>query len=86
MRRIAVLALALAKQEECPLLTGDEKLREAANLELVEVRGTLWIMENLYRNKVIDYKTATSAYEKMKQEERRLPWSEIDRQIKSWKK
>lgn len=28
-----LLALALAKQEQCPLLTGDAKLREAADSE-----------------------------------------------------
>jgi hypothetical protein len=40
-----ILALALARQEKCPLLTGDRNLRDAAAAEQTEVHGTLWLME-----------------------------------------
>ena len=73
-----LLALALAKQENCPLLTGDGKLREAADAEQVEVRGTLWVVEKLLENKIIDYKEAKEAYKKMKDDERWLPWPEVE--------
>lgn len=34
-------ALALARQQNCPLLSGDEALRKAARHEAVDVKGTL---------------------------------------------
>ena len=46
-------ALALALQEQCPLLTGDKDLRVAAKKEGVEVHGTIWIIEELLNQKII---------------------------------
>ena len=80
-----LLALALAKQVRCPLLTGDEKLREAAEREQVDVRGTLWVIERLFTERILDYQGVNDAYEKMKREMRRLPWDEIERQLKKMK-
>jgi len=77
-----LLALALAKQERCPLLTGDARLREAAETEHVEVRGTLWIIERLFEKKILDYHGAKDAYKKMEREGRRLPLDKIKRQLK----
>jgi len=76
-----LLALALAKQERCPLLTGDARLREAAETEQVAVRGSLWIIERLFAKNILDYQGANGAYEKMKRDGRRLPWSQVDQQL-----
>ncbi|MFV1983013.1 MAG: PIN domain-containing protein [Thiohalomonadales bacterium] len=81
-----LLALALAKQEQCPLLTGDAKLREAADSEQVVVRGTLWLVERLFDENLLDYNACKEAYSAMKNEYRRLPWIEIDKQLKRFKK
>lgn len=81
-----LLALVLAKQEDCPLLTGDAKLREAAEDQLVEVRGTLWVVERMYEEKIISCVGIEAAYEKMKEEGRRLPWVEVNKQINRFKK
>ncbi|MCO7633669.1 PIN domain-containing protein [Pseudomonas guariconensis] len=67
-------ALALAKQENCPLLTGDEALRKAARKEAVEVKGTLWVVEELVRSAIITVAQAHGAYERMRANARRLPW------------
>lgn len=77
-----LLALALAKQEQCPLLTGDAKLREAANLENLEVHGTLWVMQRLFDEKILDCEGVSAAYGKMKDDDRRLPWDEVERQLR----
>ena len=45
--RYDCFALALAKQEECPLLTGDGRLRKAAEQEAVVVMGTIWLVEQM---------------------------------------
>ena len=61
-----LFALALAHQEHCPLMTGDRYLREAAEHEAVEVRGTLWLMERLIEEGILTVARAEVAYEQMK--------------------
>lgn len=67
-------ALALAKQELCPLLTGDRALSKVARTEDVEVRGTLWAVEEMIINQIITVEIARSAYLLMQENGRRLPW------------
>lgn len=67
--------------EACPLLTGDRILRKAARAERVEVRGTLWLMETLVVAGTLDASQATSAYELMRQNGRRLPWAMVSAQL-----
>lgn len=69
-----VFALLLAQQEGCPLLSGDNDLRKAAESERLEVRGTLWIVEELVKHGLIDVNQAFEAYDKMEAAGRRLPW------------
>jgi hypothetical protein len=47
------LALALAKQEQCPLATGDRDLAEAARAEAVPVVGTIWLIERMVLHRLI---------------------------------
>jgi len=72
-----LLALALAKQEKCPLVTGDQALRKAGTAEAVVILGTIWIVEEMVRHKIIDISEASRAFEKMKENERRLPWDVV---------
>lgn len=65
-----LFALVLAKQERCPLLTGDRNLRAVAEREEVTVRGTLWLIERLVQERKITISGAEQAYERMKQEGR----------------
>jgi len=67
-------ALALAAQEECTLLTGDKALRNAAESESVMVKGSLWLVEIMVRQGVINVEQARHAYLRMKESGRRLPW------------
>ena len=69
-----LFALALARQEDCPLLTGDAKLRQAAEKEAVIVMGTLWAVEALVTHQIISKPQAEASYEKMKAAGRWLPW------------
>ena len=79
------LALALAKQESCPLLTGDKALRQVSILEEVEVRGTVWLMGELLESGVIDVGRAESAYDAMRADGSRLPWKEVGEQIRKFR-
>lgn len=72
------LALALALQEKCPLLTGDKGLRLAAKSEGVEVHGTLWVVEALLNANIIEPEEARTSFDSMKARGRRLPWGKVD--------
>lgn len=79
------MTLALAKQKACPLLTGDAALRQVSILEDVEVRGTLWLVGDLIEEGVITVDRAALAYEAMRDDGSRLPWNEVDAQIKKFR-
>lgn len=77
-------ALALALQEQCPLLTGDKDLRIAAKKEGVEVHGTLWIIEELLNRKFIHKSQAKGSFDAMKVKGSRLPWGDVDKLLNRW--
>jgi predicted nucleic acid-binding protein len=77
--RMDIFALSLAFHENCPLLTGDKSLRNAAFQEGVPVYGTIWLVKDMLEKKIIQLSTAHSAFEKMKNAGSRLPWEEVDK-------
>ena len=79
---IDCLALALAEQERCPLLTGDQKLRQAAEAERLEVHGTVWVIEALVEHQVIGLEQAYTAYDRMQDAQRRLPFAQARRRLR----
>lgn len=72
-------ALAAAEQEKCPLITGDGALRKAALSENVEIRGTLWVMEELVVNQLITVDRVSAAFDTLKEQGCRLPWGEVNK-------
>lgn len=76
-----LMALGLARQERCPLLTGDRHLRGVSEQEAVEVHGTLWLVEEMVAAGLLSADDAKEAYGRMRQEGRRLPWREIEHQL-----
>ena len=79
------MALSLAKQEFCTLLTGDSKLKQLAMVENVSVRGTLWLVEQMIDIGHITAEEAEIAYDKMLKDGSRLPAAEIQIQLKKYK-
>lgn len=79
--RIDCFALALASQERCPLLTGDQALRRLARQESVEIKGTLWLVEQLIEQQIISVQHARQAFLDMRQAARRLPWEKTDEML-----
>ncbi len=77
--RIDLFALSLALQENCSLLTGDKNLRKAANQEGVQVHGTIWLVSEMLREKIVQPAVARTAFKKMKDAGSRLPWDEVDK-------
>ncbi len=78
-------ALALAIQEKCPLLTGDKDLRAAAKGEGIEVHGTLWLVDELLRAKIINSKQARNSFDAMKARGSRLPWNDAEKLLSQYK-
>ena len=76
-------ALALAKQEACPLLTGDLALRKAAEKEAVIVMGTIWVVEQMVHHGVINKAEASAAYDRMQAAGSRLPWKVARSQLQA---
>jgi len=76
-----LFALALGRQEGCPVLTGDRHLRMICDEEGVAVHGTLWLMDRLIEAGLVDHAGATAAYDRMREEGRRLPWDEVRAQL-----
>lgn len=77
-----LFALALAKQEKCPLVTGDGVLRKAGEKEAVIILGTIWIVDELVKHDIINVDEAKKAYVMMKENMRRLPWDIVERRFK----
>jgi predicted nucleic acid-binding protein len=71
------LAMVAAEQESCMLLTGDGALRKLATKENIEVRGTIWLMEQLIINNIVDKNDTEKAFNDMKKVGSRLPWKEV---------
>ncbi|SRR5260221_10522133 len=84
--RIDLLALALAMQEAGPLLTGDRRLRELCEGLGHEVHGTLWLMEEMHKAGLISSAEVAAAYEAMRVQGRRLPWREVDAQLRQMRR
>lgn len=72
--RNGLLAVALAGQESCSLLTGDKHLRTAAQSEGITVFGTIRLVEKLLDDGKISADAARAAYEAMRRAGSRLPW------------
>ncbi|HHW14105.1 MAG TPA: DUF3368 domain-containing protein [Firmicutes bacterium] len=80
-----LFALVLTEREGLSLLTGDAKLRKIAEEDGVLVRGTLWLLDELVRLKIISPQRGAEAIEDMLRKDRRLPRLECDRRLQQWR-
>jgi predicted nucleic acid-binding protein len=80
--RFDLMALMLARTEQVPLLTGDRKLRQVCMIEEIEVRGTLWLIERMFTENFISVRQAEVAYQRMQDDGSRLPWDEVEKQLR----
>ena len=71
-----LLALVLAEDLKCPLLTGDRALRHLARQRGNDVHGTIWIVRQLLEASLISVSKGEAAFESMRADGSRLPWVE----------
>lgn len=81
--RYDAAALALARQYGCTLVTGDARLREAAEIEGVRVHGTIWLVERMLDEGLLATEDARGAFERMRARGRRLPWEVAEQMLRS---
>lgn len=76
-----ILALTLAVDLKCPLVTGDARLTAAAKAEGVDLLGTLSLIEQMVVSGQVSADAAHDAYDAMRKAGRRLPWEEVESQL-----
>lgn len=76
--------LLICKMKKAVLLSGDKRLRKAAQTEKIHCKGTLWLMEELVLNNVLRAEHAALLLERMFLIGRRLPPDESSRKIIVW--
>lgn len=76
----------LAKETGGRLLTGDGKLKRAAEGENVKVSGILYIFDNLVEYDIIDKASAAVLLEQLLAINSRLPKAECEKRIEEWRK
>ncbi len=73
-------------QLKCILLTGDKKLRTEAENQGVEVHGSIWVITSLVDKGLIDSRKGIKLLEFLKEVNSSLPFDEIDKLIRIYKK
>lgn len=74
----------VAKEKGLPLLTGDGQLRKQATKDGVEVRGALWLLDQLIEHQVIASNHAAAALQAMLDAGARLPQAECEKRFGDW--
>lgn len=77
-------ALHCAETKKAILLTGDLKLRKAACRSDIEVRGVLWVLDQLIENQIIGCDIAYTSLTAILAEGARLPKTECNKRLENW--
>jgi predicted nucleic acid-binding protein len=80
-----LFSLAAAKARRAVLLTGDRRLRDAASTEHVRVHGTLWLLDELVRRRLLNPAKAAAALRRMLDRGSRLPRRDCELRLKRWR-
>lgn len=73
-----------AKRNRYTLLTGDRRLRSSALCEGVDVRGIIYVFDELVKFGIITSDLAHEKLRTLKELNPRLPQDEIDKRLKLW--
>jgi predicted nucleic acid-binding protein len=80
-----LFALALARSLKVGLLTGDRRLRDAADREGIAVHGLLWLLDQLVNRQITSPLEAAAALERMISRGARLPEVEVEQRLHRWR-
>jgi predicted nucleic acid-binding protein len=68
-------------QIQCPMLTGDKKMRDIAESLGIEVHGSLWVINELITKEMITNEKALTLIEELKKTNDWLPGNEIEKMV-----
>lgn len=74
----------VAKTQGKPLLTGDGRLRKQAIKDGLEVRGALWLLDQLVKHEIIATAHAAAALQAMLDAGARLPPADCAHRLETW--
>lgn len=77
-------AIYFAKEFDALLLTGDKHLRKVAETSRIEVRGILWILDQLVENELIDKDHACRVIKELMQQNKRIPIVDCQQRMEKW--
>ncbi|WP_386077502.1 hypothetical protein ACFIOZ_11165 [Vreelandella sp. F11] len=75
----------LARERRWPLLTGDGALRKSGQQGQLEVRGVLWILDELERHALLSTQQLADALDSMLKGGARLPETECRKRLNRWR-
>lgn len=75
-----------SKKKNGTLLTGDAKLRREAEKDNVEVRGIIFVFDEIVKQNLLKPTEAALKISQLKQINPRLPINELDKRIRNWGK
>lgn len=75
----------LARERRWPLLTGDGALRKSGQQGQLEVRGVLWILDELERHALLSTQQLADALDSMLKAGARLPETECRKRLNRWR-
>ncbi len=73
-----------AERNNYTLLTGDRKLRNSALNDGVEIRGIIYVFDELVANGILSASQAAEKLNLLKSINPRLPKTEIEKRLKQW--
>lgn len=76
--------LVIAKSRKYTLVTGDGNLRKIAQMESVELKGTIWLIDEMVKFEVISKEKAVLVCKELIRIGRRLPKHELINRINKW--
>jgi len=75
-----------SKKMNGTLVTGDGKLRKIVQRNMIEVRGIIFILDEILNNGLINFQTAIEKIELLYKLNNRLPRKELKKRIDLWEK
>ncbi|MBN1560633.1 hypothetical protein JW998_10315 [candidate division KSB1 bacterium] len=76
--------LLAAFEHEAILVTGDAKLRKAAEEKQVTVHGVLWLLDELVRHTILTPAQAATSLRKILDRDSWLPQKECEKRLAKW--
>jgi predicted nucleic acid-binding protein len=81
-----LFALLLAKRNGCPIITGDNALRNAARQEGITAHGLLWLIDEMVKCDILTGNQAAESLERIIDEGSWLPKKECEDRFKKWRR